>query len=156
MVVGVGHHHAVAVGHGDVVGVLQLARLVPHRPELGHEGAVALEDLNAVVLLVADVDEPEAVGADAPRVVELPVRVALAAERAEELAAGIEDLDAVVVAVRDDELADAVDGDAGEAVEFAFAVAVAAEPEAQLTALVKDLDSMVGRVCHHYGVVQSN
>ncbi len=90
MVVGVRHHDAVAVRHGYVVGMLQLARLVAHRSELGHKSAVALEYLNAVVLLVADVDEPEAVRADAPRVVELPVRVA----------ALVKDLDAMVGGVR--------------------------------------------------------
>ena len=156
MVVGVGHNHPVAVGDGNVVWMLQLSGLVAHRPEFGHKRAVALEYLDAVVLLVADIDEAEAVGADAPRVVELPVAVALAAEGAEELAAGVEYLDAVVVAVRNDELADSVDSDAGQAIEFAFAVAVAAQPEAQLTALVEDLDSMVGGVSHHNRVIQSN
>ena len=115
MVVGVGHNHPVAVGDGNVVWMLQLSGLVAHRPEFGHKCAVALEYLDAVVLLVADIDEAEAVGADAPRVVELPVAVALAAEGAEELAAGVEYLDAVVVAVRNDELADSVDGNAESA-----------------------------------------
>ncbi len=82
-----------------------------------------------MVFLVADVDESERVRGDAPRVAELAVGRALAAEGAQEVAGGVEDLHAVVVAVGDDVLADAVHGHAGQAVELAVAVAVAAEAE---------------------------
>lgn len=45
VVVGVGYQHAVGVGHGDVVRVLELPELGAERTELAHERAVGLEHL---------------------------------------------------------------------------------------------------------------
>lgn len=114
MVVRVGDDHSVRARHGDVVGMLQLARFVAHRPELAHERSVRLEHLesryrrlswnaernrnggahlNSVVFLVTDVDEAQGVCGYAPRVVETTVRGSLAAEGSQESSRGIEHLE---------------------------------------------------------------
>ena len=91
MVVGVGDDDSVVVADGDVVRVFQLSGLVSRSPELRYERPVALEDLNSVVLLVADVDESQSISADAPGIVELPVSRSLTAECSEEVTAGVKD-----------------------------------------------------------------
>ena len=73
MVVGIRDDDSVVVADCDVVRMLQLPRSVSLAAKLCHKCPVALEDLNSVVLLVADVDEAQGVGADAPGIVELPV-----------------------------------------------------------------------------------
>ena len=78
-----------------------------------------------MVLLVAHVDESECIGADSPRVVELPVSRPLATKSSQEMTAGVKYLYPVVVSIGDDVLSDTIDSDSGEAVEFSLSVAVA-------------------------------
>ncbi len=82
-----------------------------------------------MVLLVADVNEPQRVRRHPPRVAEPPVPGPLAAEGPQEVARGVEHLHAVVVPVGDDVLPDPVDRHPGQAVELGVAVAVPAEGE---------------------------
>ena len=105
VVVWVGDDDTVCVADGDVMRVLKLTGLAAHRAELGHKSAVALEnlgwkkmltlvwrtkndkrlrcasegqrDLDPVVFFVADVDESQWIGADAPGIVELPIVTSL-------------------------------------------------------------------------------
>ena len=104
MVVGIRDDDSVVVADSDVVRVLQLSRSVSLAAKLCHKCSIALEDLDSVVLLVADVDEAQSVGADAPGIVELPVCRSLTTKCSKKVTTGIEYLDPVVVSVRYDEL----------------------------------------------------
>ena len=96
MVVGVGHNHPVAVGDGNVVGMLQLAGLVAHRPEFGYKRAVALEYLDAVVVAVRNDELADSVDGDAGQAIEFTFAVAVAAQPEAQLTALVEDLDSMV------------------------------------------------------------
>lgn len=99
-----------------------------------------------MVLLVANVDESQSVGSDAPRITEFSVRRSLASERSQEVTEGIENLDSVVVPIGDDVLPDPVDRHSGEAVEFSVAVSVTSETESVLADFVENLDSVIRRI----------
>lgn len=71
-----------------------------------------LEDLDAVVLAVADQDLPVTHNGDALQALELSRARTPATERAQERSVGMEDLDAVVAGVADEDVALVVNGDA--------------------------------------------
>ena len=97
MVVGVAHDDSVCVADRDVVRVLQLAGLLSLGAEFSHKSAVALEHLDAVILLVANVNKPECISTNAPGVVKLPVCGSLTAECSQKMTTGVKYLDPVIV-----------------------------------------------------------
>lgn len=62
----------------------------------------SLSHLNPVIFLVANVDETEGIGGDAPGVVEFTIGGALRAERSQEATGRIEHLYAMVVSARNE------------------------------------------------------
>jgi len=156
VIVGVGDDDPVRVANRNVVGMLQLSGLASHSTEFPHECAIALEDLDAVIFLIAHVDESKGVSADTPGIVEFTIRVPLTAESSEEVSRRIEDLNSMIVSVGDDVLADPIDSYAGEAIKLSFAVAVATQPKAGLSVFIEDLNPVVGRIRHHDGVIGSH
>ena len=89
-----------------------------HIRPLFEEIAVAIEDLDAVVLAVADDDAPALIHPDVVQQGELAGAGALLAPRVQQLAVGAELVDAVAaVAVGDEHVAVGRDGEAGGHVE---------------------------------------
>ena len=58
VVVGVRDDDPVGAANGDVVRMFELTGSVSQTAKLADKGAIRLEDLDAMVFLVADVDEP--------------------------------------------------------------------------------------------------
>lgn len=144
MVVGVGDDDPVGVADGNVMGMLQLPGLASHCAEFPHKCAIALENLDAMVLFVAHVDESKGVSADAPGIVEFTIRGPLAAESSEEVSGWIEDLNSMIVSVGDDVLTDPIDSYSCKAIKLSFAIAITTQPEAGLSIFVEDLNPVVG------------
>jgi len=144
VVVGVGDDDPVGVADGNVMGMLQLPGLASHCAEFPHKCAIALEDLDAMVLFVAHVDESKGVSADAPGIVEFTIRGPLAAESSEEVSGWIEDLNSMIVSVGDDVLTDPIDSYSCKAIKLSFAIAITTQPEAGLSIFVEDLNPVVG------------
>lgn len=108
MIIRIGDDHAIRIRHGDVVRMLELANFVAERTEFAHERTVRLEnlrekitailknyvkftgkfntgiDLYSMILFIANVNESESVGCDAPWIVESSVGRSLATECAQE------------------------------------------------------------------------
>ena len=133
-----------------------LSRLASHCAELAHKGSIGLEDLDSVVLLVADVDEAQRVCGDAPGVAELSIGGTLTAERSQEMSKRIENLNSVIVTIGDDVLPDPVYSNSGQAIELAVSIAVTAEAESMLSDLVEDLNPVVGRIRNNDAVVRTD
>src|SRR5207253_5609997 len=96
------------------VGVLELS--VPRAPEeeappRSEESTVAVELLDAVVVVVGHEDIPAPIHGNAPGLVELPVATAGAPPRGEEVAGAVELLDAVVALVGDEDVPAPIHGD---------------------------------------------
>lgn len=94
------HNDSIGAADGDVVRMFQLSRTVADGSKFADESAVRLEDLHAVVFLIADVNKAERVGRDAPRVAELAIGRSLRTEHSQEASRWIEHLDTVIVSVR--------------------------------------------------------
>merc|ERR1719347_761186 len=118
MVVRVRDDDSVVVADSDVVRVLQLSRSVSLASKLCYKRPITLENLNSVVLLVANVNESQGVSADAPWIVKLSVSRSLTTKCSKKVTTGIKDLNPVIVSVGYDELSDPVDSNAGQTVEL--------------------------------------
>src|SRR5437762_1255088 len=106
------------------------------------------ELLDAVVVVICDVDVPAPVGRHAGRGVELSVARALAPPGGEEGAARVELLDAVVVRIRDVDVPAPIGGDAGGEVELSVARAGAPPRGEEGAARVELLDAVVIVIGH--------
>src|SRR5262249_27264047 len=116
-----------AVSHEQAVLAEEEAEWRPALPELREELAVGVEDLDAVVLAVADVDAALFVEADGVRQVELALALALLTPLLQQLALFRElQHPRVAVAVGDVEVAGGSHGHLGRAVEAVRAVALRA------------------------------
>src|SRR5262245_5309677 len=107
-------------------------------------GASRLEDLDAVVGSIGDVNPPgRLVDDDAVKVAELAFAGALLTPHGQELAVLIENLNAIVTDLRDINVIVGVDGNAGGCLEFAFAGTSLAPGADRLAVFVEDLDPVV-------------
>lgn len=136
--------------------MFKLTRLASHRAKLADECAIRLENLNSVILLVADVDKAQRVGGDAPGVAELSIGGTLTAKRSQEMPKRIKNLNSVIVPIGDNVLPNPVDSHSGQAIELAVPVAVTTKAESMLTDLVEDLNPVVGRIRDDDAVVRTN
>src|SRR5262249_26481368 len=92
-------------------------------PPLGEEGAAPVEFLDAVVVVVPDVDVPAAVGCHGVGSIELAVAAARGPPLGEEGAAPVEFLDAVVPGVGDVEIPGSVGCTPARSIELAVTAA---------------------------------
>lgn len=89
--------------------------------------------LNAMILFIANVDETEGVGGDAPRVTELAVSGSLGPEDPQKATRRIKDLDAMIVTISNDVLTDTIDGYARQTIEFTLTLTVSTETLLELS-----------------------
>jgi hypothetical protein len=97
-----------------------------------------------VILLVANVNKPKCISANAPRVVKLPVCGSLTAECSQKMTTGVKYLDPVIISVGDDKLSDSVDSHSRQTIKLSLPVAISSDPKSVLTLLIKDLDPVIG------------